>query len=120
MKTPAILIVNANQSELEVLAKELEHEGYVTFSASSLDELDGAIEGQENIKLALLDITGFDDSIWERCEQLHEVKIPFIIIAPQRSPGTQRDSMKHGASGLLVKPLGIKDLIEHLHAALGD
>ncbi|MFC1928807.1 alpha amylase C-terminal domain-containing protein [Chloroflexota bacterium] len=62
MQTPAILIVNANRSELEMLDKELEHEGHVTFSASSLDELDGAIEGRENIKLALLDITGFANS----------------------------------------------------------
>lgn len=120
MEKPIILIVNANQSELELLAKELEHEGYVTFSASNLDELDGVIEGRESIKLAIIDLTGFDNGIWERCEQLREAKIPFILIAPQRSPGIQRDSMKCGASGLLVKPLGIKELVEHLHAALGD
>ena len=120
MKTPVILIINANRSELEMLAKELEQEGYGTIGASGLDELDGAIERQENIKLALLDLSGFDKSIWERCDRLHEAKIPFIVIAPQRSPGTQRDSMKHGASGLLLKPLGIKELIEHIHAVLGD
>ena len=120
MKNPVILIVNANRSELETLAKELEQEGYETAGASSLEEMDSAIEGQEDIKLALLDLTGFDKSIWEYCDQLHEAKIPFIAIAPQRSPATQRDSMKHCASGLLVKPLGIKELIEHIHAALGD
>ena len=120
MKNPAVLIVNANQSELEMLAKELEEEGYVTAGASSLEEIDSAIEKQENIKLALLDLAGFDKSIWEHSGWLHEAKIPFIAIAPQRSPGIQRDSMKHGANCLLVKPLGIKELIEHIHAALGD
>jgi len=120
MKNPAVLIINANRSEMETLAKELEEEGYVTVGASSLEEIDNAIEGEESIKLALLDLAGFDDSIWERCDRLHEAKIPFIAIAPQRSPGIQRDSMKHGANGLLVKPLGIKELIEHIHAALGD
>ena len=120
MKTPVILIANANRIELETLAKELEQEGYVTAGASSLEEMDSAIKGQENIKLALLDLAGFDKSIWDRCDQLHEAKIPFIAIAPQRSPGIQRDSMKHCANGLLVKPLGIKELIEHIHAALGD
>lgn len=120
MENPAVLIVDANRSELETLAKELEEEGFVTFGASSLDEMDSAIEGQENINLALIDIAGFDKSIWEHCDQLHEAKIPFIVIAPQRSPGIQRDSLKHGANGLLVKPLGIKELLEHIHAALGD
>jgi hypothetical protein len=28
--------------------------------------------------------------------------------------------MKHGASGLLVKPVGIKDLVEYVHTLLGD
>jgi len=120
MEKLVILIVNANRGELEILAKELEQEGYVTIGAGSLEEMEGALEGQENIKLALLDLAGFDKSIWEYCDQLHESKIPLIVIAPQRSPAIQRDSMKHGASGLLVKPLGIKELIEHIHAALGE
>lgn len=120
MTEPLILIVDNNRSNLGQMAKQLEEEGYVTAGASSLEEMDNAIKGQEKIKLALLDLTGFDESIWERCDRMHEARIPFIVIMPQRSPGIQRDSMKHGANGLLVKPLGIKELIEHIHAALGD
>ena len=120
MTEPMIFIVDNNRSNLEQLAQQLDEEGYSTVGASSPDEIDSTIEKQENIKLALLDLAGFDDSIWEHCDCMHGAKIPFIAIAPQRSPGTQRDSMKHGACGLLVKPLGIKELIEHIHAALGD
>ena len=120
MENPVILIVNANRSELETIVKELEQEGYVTIGASNLEEMDSAIGAQKNIKLALLDLTGFDKSVHEPCDQLHEARIPFIAIAPQRSPSIQRDSMKHGANGLLIKPLATKELIEHIHAALGD
>ena len=120
MTGPLILIVDNNRSNLEQLAQQLEEEGYVTIGASSLEEMDSAIEAQKNIKLAMLDLAGFDDSIWERCDRMHDAKIPFIVIMPQRSPSMQRDSMKHGANGLLVKPLGIKELIEHIHTALGD
>jgi len=120
MGNPVILIVNANRSELETLAKELRDEGYATSVASSPEEIASAIEEKKNIKLALIDLTGFDESIWEQCGQLHAARIPFIVIAPQRSPGVQRSSMKHGANGLLVKPLGIKEVIEHIHSALGD
>ena len=120
MTEPLILIVDNNRSNLEQLARQLKEKGYVTIGASSLEELDSAIVGQENIKLALIDLAGFDDSIWERCDRMHEARIPFIVIMPQRSPGIQRDSMKHGANGLLVKPLGINELVEHIHAALGE
>lgn len=120
MEEPSILIVDNNRSELEQLALQLKEEGYTTVGASSLEEIDNAIKGEQDIKLALLDVTGFDESIWERCDKLHEAKIPYIVITPQRSPVVQRESMKHGACGLLVKPLGTKELVEHIHAALGD
>jgi DNA-binding response OmpR family regulator len=120
MTEALILIVNNNHANLEKLAQQLGEEGYATVGASSLEEMDSITKGQENIKLALLDPTGFDKGIWERCGQLHEAKIPFIIITSQRSPSIKRDSLKCGANGLLVKPLGTKELIEHMHAALGD
>jgi DNA-binding NtrC family response regulator len=120
MENPVILIVNANRSELETLSKQIADEGYTSAPVSSPEEINSAVAGKKNIKLALLDLTGFDESIWEHCDRMHQAKIPFIVIAPQRSPGIQRDSMKHGASGLLVKPLGIKDLMEHIQTAIDD
>jgi DNA-binding response OmpR family regulator len=120
MTVPLILIVDNNRSDLEQLARQLAEEEYETLGVSNLDEMDSAIETNKNIKLILLYLAGFDDSIWKRCDRMHEVGIPFIAIMPQRSPGIQRESMKHGANGLLVQPLGIKELVEHIHAALGD
>ena len=120
MKTPVILIVNSNQSEMDTLAGELQQEGYDIASAVSIVELDKALRSRKKYALTILDTSGFDESIWERCERLHDAKIPFIVIAPQRSPVIQRNSMKHGASGLLVKPLATKELIEHIRSALGD
>ena len=89
-------------------------------SVASLEELGQTIQEKRNIAMALIDLSGFDERIWERCELLHNSKIPFIVISPQRSPIIQRDSMKHGASGLLVKPLGIKELMEYIHTLLGE
>jgi len=112
--------VDSNRSNLELLSQQLEQAGYETLAAASLEELDQAIRGKEKIALSLIDISGFDRHIWERCEQLSKLKTPCIVISPQRSPAVQRESMKHGASGLLVKPLDFKDLLEHIHTALGD
>jgi CheY-like chemotaxis protein len=119
-KKPIILTLDSNQANLELLSQQLVKEGYETVNAVSLEELDVAIREKKNIELSLIDLSGFDERVWERCEALRKAKIPFIVIAPHRSPLIQKDSMKHGASGLLVKPLGIKELMEYIHTLLGE
>ena len=115
-----ILLVDSNRVNLESLSQQLVKEGYDTVSTASLEELDTAVQENKNITIAIIDLSGFDQRIWERCEGLHKAKIPFIVISPQRSPLIQKDSMKYGASGLLVKPLGIKELLEYIHTLLGE
>ena len=115
-----ILAVDSNQSDLELLVQDLIREGYDTISAASLQEFDESMDTKSNIALALIDISGFDQNIWEHCEVLRMEKIPFIVISPQRSPAIQRDSTKYGASGLIVKPVGTNELMEYIHTLLGD
>ena len=115
-----ILVVDSNRSNLELLSQQLGQAGYQAVTAASLEELDQAVHGKEKMALSLIDISGFDQHIWEHCEELHNAKIPFIVISPRRSSTIQRHSMKQGASGLLAKPLDFKDLLEHIHTVLGD
>jgi len=119
-KKPVILTIDSNRANLELLSQQLSKEGYEAVSAASLEELDSSLQDKKDISLALIDLSGFDQRIWERCGELQKAKTPFIIISPQRSPTIQRDSMKHGASGLLVKPVGIKELMEYIHTLLGE
>ena len=114
-KKPVVLVANSNRSDLGLLSQQLAKEGYDTLDASSLEELDERIRVSEVIALGLIDLSGFDQGIWERCEALHKARIPYIVISPQRSPLIQRDSMKYGASGLLIKPISIKELLEHIY-----
>jgi len=115
-----ILVVDSNRTNLELLSQQLGQAGYQPLTAASLEELDQAVHGEEKPALSIIDISGFDQHIWEHCEKLHEAKIPFIVISPRRSSIIQRHSMEHGASGLLAKPLDFKDLLEHIHTVLGD
>lgn len=119
-KKPIILAVDSNRSNLKLLTQNLGRGGYETRSAASLAELDQAIKEADKISLALIDLSGFDRSIWERCDQMREAKIPFLVIAPQRSPTIQQDSMMHGARGVLVKPVGVKELMGYIRALLGE
>jgi DNA-binding response OmpR family regulator len=114
-----ILAVDANRRNLELIAQQLGDAGYQTRGAASLEELDREIGSPgNNVGLALIDLSGFDQRIWERCERLRQAGIPFIVIAAQRSPAVQREGIRHGASSILVKPLGVKELLELIHSAV--
>lgn len=118
-KRQVILAVDSNRHDLELLTQYLGGEGYEIRSASSLAELDQAIQQGQKIAVALIDLSGFDEHIWERCEKLREAKIPFLVISPRRSLIVQKDSLRHGASGVLVKPISFKELGEHIRTLLG-
>jgi DNA-binding response OmpR family regulator len=107
----AILLVNVNQRNLQLLAEFLGKEGYATFTASSLEEFDRALAGENNVGVALVDITGFDQSIWQRCEQLRSQHRPFLVISPRQSVAIQQASLSHGARGVMIKPLVVKELM---------
>lgn len=116
---PLILLIASNRANLTLLSQQLGQQGFETMSAASLEEVDKALE-EPRFALSLIDLSGFDQNLWARCEELRKARIPFIVISPQRSPAVQRDSMKHGASGLLVKPVGVKALIEYIRTLVGD
>ncbi len=113
-----ILVVDSNTNSLEQLAQQLEREGFIAIHAASLAELDQVLLSESKVDLALIDVSGFDQSIWSRCEQLNKLKVPFMIISPQRSPIIQQDSVKSGARGVLVKPIGVKELLEYVRTLL--
>ena len=107
---PLILTVSNNNRNLELLHQFLHREGYEAISVSNLEEFNGAINESVQINLGLIDITGFDNSIWKWCEQLLNQQIPFLIISPRQSDMIQHQSLVCGASNILIKPLVIRQL----------
>ncbi len=105
-----ILLVNHNQRNLELLSDFLGAGGYATAPANNLEAFDTLLAGTDEIDIALVDIAGFDQTIWERCEQLRRRTIPFLVISPRQSAAIQQASLTHGARGVMVKPLVTKEL----------
>jgi DNA-binding response OmpR family regulator len=110
-----VLLVNRNRRNLALLVRYMEREGYQTLSALNLEVFDQALEETENIAMALVDVTGFNAAIWERCDRLHQSTIPFLVIAPRDLPALQQAGMTHGAQGVLVKPLVPNELMGLVH-----
>jgi DNA-binding response OmpR family regulator len=117
---PVILAVDHNHRNLELLGQFLGREGYQTRTAATLEEFDEALAGADDIGLALVDIMGFDRTIWQRCEELRHHKIPFLVLSPKHTAALQQESLTHGARGVLVKPLVVKELLGLVRSLLGE
>ncbi len=117
-RKPLILIVDNNRAQAETLGQSLITEGYETRVADSMMEADSVLQEIDGIKLILIDISGFDRTFWDQCGKLRGRGIPFVVIAPQRSPLVQQESLKCGASGVLVKPISAKEMTDHIKGVL--
>lgn len=115
---PIILIVDNNRSQAVAFGQSLVSEGYETRVASSLTEAETVLKETEGVKLVLVDISGFDRTFWDQCGKLRSTAIPFLVIAPQRSPFVQQESLKCGARGVLVKPISAREMTDHIKGVL--
>ena len=116
---PVILAVDHNHRNLELLSQFLGRGGYQTRTAT-LAEFDQALAEAGDIGLALVDVAGFDRTIWERCEGLRHHKIPFLVLSPKHSAAIQQASLTSGARGVLIKPLIVKELLGLIRSLLEE
>ena len=121
VRKPEILVGSSNRRDLDTLGQQLSNEGYRVHTVASRTEADRVLQAAlGRISLALIDVSDFDQDMWGTCELLRKAGVPFLIITAKRSPTIQRDSMKCGASGVLLKPLGVKEIVDHMHGLLGE
>jgi DNA-binding response OmpR family regulator len=72
------------------------------------------------IALVLIDLAGFDKTIWKYTEILRGWEIPFLILSPGKNPYLLQEVTKRGASQVLIKPLVSKDLLNIIQSLLGQ
>lgn len=119
LRKPTVMLVSSNRSNAEQLSQSLKQQKYDMRIATSLSELDTSLQSKERVSLVVIDLAGFDQTVWEYCEGLQVARIPFLVIADQRSPSVQQESMRYGARGVFTKPVGVKELAEYIRATLG-
>lgn len=109
------LLVKAAMN-LSLLTKALGDHGYPTQGVSNVPTFDSWLHQEETPALAVIDISGFDDSLWSRCSHLARRNISFLVLIPNEHPALRRACLHHGASGILVKPIGIRQLFESVNS----
>ncbi|MEL7068802.1 MAG: hypothetical protein AAGN15_09160 [Cyanobacteria bacterium J06581_3] len=118
-----IVCIGRNQRNQELLSQVLVKAGYAV-KVMSLEEVMAAISlpsislpsteqpsaEQLPIGLVLLDISGFDTSIWQACEKLRSQAISYFLIAPHNIRA-YKSVPQYAESRLLTKPLDIRQLL---------
>lgn len=107
-----ILNVASNQRNAELMTQFLGKEGYKTVCAATMHDFESSIKSVTRFGLAIVDITGFDRNIWNHCDRLPEINVPFVVVMPQQLQHMRHEGFLHGAQRVLVKPLVVKELIE--------
>ena len=115
-----LLLVSCLPRNLQLLAGVLGKEGYATLQVSSYEAFDQVLAQPQAIAGSLIDIAGFDAAIWPRCEHLRTASIPFLIFLPRQSEAIQQASRSHGAGGIMVKPLAVKELLGVIRSIVGE
>src|SRR4030095_13076471 len=77
LPTPVILAVSHNPRNLDLLRPVVGTAGAQLLPVVSLAAFERALAHPEAMRLALVDITGFDARIWGPCEHLRAQGIPF-------------------------------------------
>lgn len=103
-------MIDKNARNLELLGGFLNTHGYETIPLTDLTEFHAVLLAHPRIGLALVDISGFDRSIWEYCQRLSEHNIPFIVISPKQVATIREEGRSHGAKDVLLKPLVAQEL----------
>lgn len=115
-----ILVVANHAKNLHLLADFLDDQGYEPRPASSIKEVDNTLREIDHLDMALIDVTGFGDSIWDRCERIREEGVPFFIISPRKTGNSKEKSLSKGARDVLTKPLEKRRLRKLVEIILGE
>jgi DNA-binding response OmpR family regulator len=113
-----VLIVERSQRNLDLLQGALAKEGIEAIGAHSTESLEEVLSRTE-VALVLIDLSGLDERVWEGCETLRTAGVPFVVISPRQSADVYRASAVHGARGVLVKPLAVRELLAVVKGLLG-
>ena len=107
-----ILCVGRNRRNQELLSQVLQKADYAVEVALKHEEILPAVEASA-VSLVLLDVTGFDEKVWQVCQVLRSHAVPFFIItAPNRAHIPSQYNATHGSlAPILVKPLSIRPLL---------
>jgi DNA-binding response OmpR family regulator len=117
MKAPRVLLVGANGQLRRALRVTLASAGYAVQEAATgeqaLDQLH--TEGPASVDVVVLDFEIAGMGGRETCHRIRKLgNLPILAISVFRDPQDKIEASHAGASGYLVKPFGVLDLLSSM------
>jgi CheY-like chemotaxis protein len=102
---PDILLIMRKPGNIRVLDEALQNYGHSCAGADSCESLERVLGQDLPPDLALVDVTGFGETIWRMCEKLQHKNIPFIVLSAKRELELSSKTLSYGATSVLEKPV---------------
>ena len=114
------LVIESRQGNFSVLSRFLEKMDIRAVNVERLENMNKALSSEQSFSVAIIDIMGFDDIIWDCCKNIDKKGIPMLIISPARNSGIIKISFKHGARDVLKKPVIMKELADSIRSLISS
>jgi DNA-binding NtrC family response regulator len=114
-----VLVIDDEPNIRELLKRILERHGYAVFTAADGQEGLETLKANLDIDIAFTDITMPKLSGLDFLKQARHInpKIEVVIITGHSDVQSSVEAVEFGASGYLIKPLQVAEIISHLKRA---
>ena len=115
-----VLMVQRNSKNAELLNNALKKYGLNCFISADYDSLDSYFGKKDFFDIVLMDITGFDVDIWERCKKIQQQNIPLLVLSSRQNTKLQQQVMRFGVSGIMTKPVILRDFVKLIFSLINN
>ena len=116
-ETPlGVILIVYQPGNARVLARAAEEAGMAAARASTADELQALLNQREGHWVALVDPSGFGETVWPMCQRLQDHGIPFVVLSTNRDRDAGNRSLQYGAASVLYKPVAKEALLNLLRS----
>jgi CheY-like chemotaxis protein len=113
-----IMLFVKSPGNRKVISDCIAEEGYSCLPVQSDEQMEACLSRPQN-RLALVDASGYGKAVWRLCEQLHDHRIPFIVLSPQESLLSSSRAAVYGAVSVIQKPIAKNALMQLLAGFTG-
>lgn len=98
------LTIESRPGNFLVLSRFLEKMNIKAVHLQKLSEIDSVLKAAP-VSVAIIDLVGFGNDIWDYCRKLNSMGIPMLIISPGNNPQALSAGYEHGVKGVFKKPV---------------
>jgi DNA-binding response OmpR family regulator len=113
---PEILLVVRKPGNIRVLSQTLESHEYTCTGVRDKEALEALFKQSPYPDLALVDVSGFGESVWSMCELLQHKNVPFIVLSAKQELSLSSRTLSYGAASILQKPIIKTSLLKFIES----